>query len=90
VLVVAQETPDAFAKYWQEKGFPFVGLPDDHERAAKLYNQKVIMTKLGRMPAMFVIDKKGIVRFAQYGSGMSDIPLNQDILRLLEKLKAGT
>jgi len=42
------------------------------------------------MPALFVIDKKGSVRFAQYGAGMSDIPLNQDILRLPEKLKPGS
>ena len=85
MLVVAQESPDAFAKYWQEKGFPFIGLPDDRKRVAKLYNQKVIITKLGRMPALFVVDLKGIIRFAQYGSSMSDIPQNEEIFKLLGK-----
>jgi len=84
---VAQESAESFAKSWQEKGFSFIGLPDDRKRVAKLYNQKVLITKLGRMPAMFVIDKKGFVRFAHYGSGMSDIPWNEDILNLLEKLR---
>jgi len=46
VLVVAQETPADFSKLWQEEGFPFVGLPDDNQRVAKLYNPKVILTKL--------------------------------------------
>ncbi len=86
---MAQESSEAFAKYWQEKGFPFLGLPDDRKRVAKLYNQKVLITKLGRMPALFVVDQKGIVRFAHYGSSMSDIPKNEDVLRLLENLKAG-
>ena len=85
MLVVAQESPDAFAKYWQGKGFPFPGLPDDRKRVAKLYNQKVLITRLGRMPALFVADKKGIIRFAQYGSSMSDIPQNEEILKLLGK-----
>lgn len=80
---MAQESSEAFAKSWQEKGFPFLGLPDDRKRVAKLYNQKVLITKLGRMPALFVVDQKGIVRFAHYGSSMSDIPQNEEIFKLL-------
>ena len=42
--------------------------------------------KLGRMPALFVIDRNGAVAFAQYGKSMSDIPKNSEILKLLDGL----
>jgi peroxiredoxin len=41
---------------------------------------------MGRMPALFVIDKLGQVRYQQYGKSMSDIPRNQDILALLDEM----
>ena len=42
--------------------------------------------KLGRVPALMVIDKKGQVRFQQYSNSMSDIPENGLILGLLDKM----
>ena len=44
------------------------------------------MLKLGRMPALLVVDRKGIIRFAHYGHSMSDISQNQEILDLLDTL----
>jgi peroxiredoxin Q/BCP len=38
------------------------------------------------MPAMFVIDKQGKIRFRHYGNSMSDIPKDEDILSLLEDI----
>jgi peroxiredoxin len=36
---------------------------------------------MGPLPAVFVIDRKGIVRLAHYGDGMKDIPPAGEILR---------
>ena len=52
----------------------------------KLYGQEIKLFKFGRMPAMVIIDKQGIVRFVHYGHSMSDIPENKDVLETLQAL----
>jgi len=61
-------------------------LPDPKHVVANLYGQEVNLFKLGRVPALMVIDKKGQVRFQQYSNSMSDIPENGLILGLLDKM----
>jgi peroxiredoxin len=51
---------------------------------ADQYYQEVNLFKLGRMPALFVIDQTGLIRYAHYGDSMSDIPTNQEVLELLD------
>ena len=40
------------------------------------------------MPALFVIDRQGLVAYARYGSSMMDIPDNRDILEVLRQSAA--
>ena len=90
ILVVGPENAGAFKTYWQENELPFIGLPDPSHSVLKLYGQEIKLFKLGRMPAMVVIDKEGMVRFVHYGHSMSDIPDNENILselRLINGLK---
>jgi peroxiredoxin Q/BCP len=86
IVVVGPEDAKAFAKYFQEKELPFVGLPDPTSSVLKLYGQEVNLFKLGRMPAMLIVDPQGVVRFVHYGHEMSDIPANQDVLAALDAL----
>jgi len=65
---------------------PFVGTADPKHVIANLYGQKVKLLKLGRMPALMVIDKEGKIRYQHYGDSMSDIPSNEEILSLLDNL----
>jgi hypothetical protein len=53
---------------------------------ADVYNQQVNLWKLGRMPALLVVDKDGIIRYEHYGDSMQDIPENSVILDLLDRL----
>jgi peroxiredoxin len=76
ILVVGPDGPRAFQRTWEKEGFPFVGL----------YEQEVIWLKLGRMPAVLVVDKEGHIRYRHHGSSMSDIPDNGELLSLLETL----
>ena len=69
---------------WESKSLPFVGLPDEKGRVARLYHQKVHLTKLGRMPALFILNKAGIVRYTYYSSSMKDIPRNEDLFPALK------
>jgi peroxiredoxin Q/BCP len=41
---------------------------------------------MGRMPALMVIDKAGVVRHKHYGDAMSDIPPSSEILAILDAL----
>jgi peroxiredoxin Q/BCP len=86
ILVVGPENSNAFAKYWDDNDLPFIGLPDPKHSVLKLYGQEIKLFKFGRMPAMVIIDKQGIVRFVHYGHSMSDIPENTEVLSTLKML----
>ena len=80
------ENAKAFSKFWLEHKMPFPGIPDPEHVIAKLYGQKVKALKMGRLPALIVIDKEGKVRYGHYGESMSDIPTDEEILSMLDDL----
>jgi peroxiredoxin Q/BCP len=84
ILVVGPENKKAFQKYFSENALPFVGLPDPSHSVLKLYGQEVKLFKMGRMPAMLIVDPGGMVRFVHYGHEMSDIPPNEEVLDALK------
>jgi peroxiredoxin Q/BCP len=86
VLVVGPDGPRSFQRTWEKEAFPFPGLADPQHTVADLYHQQVNLLKLGRMPAVLIVDKVGQIRYQHYGESMSDIPLNQEILQLLDQL----
>ena len=88
VVVVGPEDGRAFAEYWRKESLPFVGLPDPRHSVLKLYGQQVKLFKLGRMPAQVLIDKAGVARFVHYGHSMSDIPENEELLALADRINA--
>ena len=86
VIAVGPDSQKEFAKYWEENSIPFIGLPDPKHSVLKLYGQEVRLFKLGRMPAQFIIDKAGMMRYVHYGESMSDIPKNDEILKVLNEI----
>jgi len=86
ILITGPDDMAAFQAYWREHDYRFVGLPDPEHEVADLYGQQVSLTKLGRMPAQFVIDKQGDIRYSHFGGSMRDIPDNQEILDVLAQL----
>ena len=63
-----------------------MGLADPTHTVAKRYGQEVKLLKLGRMPALMVVDKAGQVVHSHYGTSMSDIPTSGAILAVLDEL----
>lgn len=86
IIALGPDGPNAFKRYWESEQIPFIGLPDIKSRISDIYYQEVNLLKLGRMPAIFVIDRQGMIRYAHYGDSMKDIPPNQEILDILDQL----
>lgn len=86
ILVLGPDGPNAFKRYWQENDMPFIGMADIRSKVADTFFQEVNWLKLGRMPALFVIDRKGVIRYAHYGDSMADIPPNEEVLAVLDAL----
>lgn len=63
---------------------PFIGCADIKSKVADTYYQEVNLFKLGRMPAVFVIDRSGMILYSHYGDAMSDIPANEELLKVLD------
>ncbi len=86
ILVIGPEGPRRFKQVWEEQGYPFVGFSDYKHSVADLYGQEVKLLKLGRMPAMLIVDRAGVIQFTHFGDDMADIPKNADVLALLDRL----
>jgi peroxiredoxin Q/BCP len=86
ILAVGPDGPKSFTRYWATEHLPFIGLPDPKHTVANLYGQEVNLFKLGRVPALMLIDKKGHARYQHYSESMSDIPENSLILGMLDKI----
>ena len=88
IVVVAPHSAEKVAEYWRKGELPMIGVPDEDGKLAELYGQEWRLLKLGRMPALFVIDRKGALAFTHYGASMSDIPKNGEILSVLDGISA--
>ncbi len=76
----------AHRRYWSENQLPYPGLPDPKHMVANLYGQEWNLFKLGRVPALLLVDKLGQIRYQHYSASMSDLPENELILALLDNL----
>lgn len=90
ILVIVPDTIQALEWYWRKEEMPMPGLSDQDHQVADRYGQEVRQLKFGRMPALFLVDKAGRLRYAHYGSSMADIPHNSDVLARLRELNSET
>jgi peroxiredoxin Q/BCP len=86
VLVVWPDKPADVRDFYVKQDLPFPGLLDPEHKVADLYGQQVKLLKFGRMPAIMVIDRAGNIRYTHYADSMSDIPANQEVLRILDQI----
>jgi len=84
IVVVAPHTSEKVSEYWKKEKLPMIGVPDENGKLANLYGQEWKLLRLGRMPALFVIDRKGNLAYAHFSKNMSDIPGNHEVLKVLD------
>ncbi len=86
IIALGPDGPRAYQRFWESEDMPFIGMPDIKSKIAERYYQEVNWLKLGRLPAMFVIDRDGMIRYKHYASSMSDIPENEEIIKVIEQI----
>lgn len=59
---------------------------DQTKKVVQMFHQEIKITKLGRMPGLLIVDKQGIVQYAYYGDSMKDIPDNNTLFEVIDKI----
>jgi peroxiredoxin len=59
---------------------------DDKKKVNKMLKQEVKPLKFGRMPALLILDKQAIIRYAYYSDSMEDIPEIEEIFNIIKNL----
>jgi peroxiredoxin len=90
ILAIGPNSRAEFQRFWKNENIPFIGLPDPEHKVARLYKQEVNLFKWGRMPLNCIVDAKGYIRYAHYGNSMSNIPANETLLEVIDKLNAAS
>ena len=52
------------------------------------FKQEVNLLKLGRMPALVILDRAGVLRCEHHANSMIDTAKNSDVLAVLDRLNA--
>ncbi len=86
IIVIGPESAESFQKYWKKENLPFIGLPDPKHKVLNLYEQKVKIFRLGRLPAQILVDNTGIIRHAHYGHSMTDILSIEELTNIIKSL----
>jgi peroxiredoxin len=88
IIAIGPDGHRAFQRFWEAEKMPFIGLSDVGNRTAKQYFQEFNLFKYGWVPALFIVDKTGVIRFVHYGNSMADIPENEKVLGLLDEINS--
>ncbi len=88
ILVVNPDSAEEVKNFAESMALTFPMLVDPGHEVANFYGQEVNLLKLGRMPALVVLDRAGLVRYEHLGGSMMDTPKNSEVLAVLERLNA--
>lgn len=85
-MAIAPDTADGVAKFIEGNPYPFSLLPDEDHAVFDAYDVISTMMSLGQRPALFVIDRDGVVRFDSIGTQQWQIPSNDNVLAVVAQL----
>ena len=87
--VIAQRA-EAVRRYVEETGLPFNILIDESREVVKAYG---VWHRIGldawniARPAVFLIDKKGFIRYSFVGARQGEFPSHNDILEAVKRIE---
>lgn len=86
MVAIAPDTADGVARFVRDKDYPFPLLADVDHAVFDAYDVVSKLSSLGQRPALFVVDRAGIVRFDSIGVQQWEIPSNDNVLAVLSSL----
>jgi peroxiredoxin len=86
VVTVAPDTADGVARFVRNNEYPFPLLADVKHEVFDAYDVVNTLMSLGQRPALFVIDREGVVRFDSIGTQQWQIPTNDNVLKVVAGL----
>jgi|GEM_PF-3622779 len=84
IVVVGPDPEPDWQAHWHGMELPAVGVPDPARRVAALYRQERRMAFW--LPAAFIIDRRGRLRYARYSATLRDAPLAEHLLAELARI----
>ena len=88
-LTVAPTTLQAAQAYFRNDPAPFTSVADPEREIFVRYGVASRPLSLGQRPGLFVIDRKGVVRFAHVGRQQWNIPSMDRVMEVCRTLKCG-
>lgn len=82
VLAVVNASKGYAERFGRALNLPFPCLVDTEHAVFDLYQVESRLISLGQRPGLYVIDRQGVVRFAQIGWQQWDIPSNAEVLEV--------
>ena len=86
VVAIAPDQPEGIAKFTRDNPYPYPILADADHSVFDAYDVVSRMASLGQRPAVFVIDRDGVVRFDSVGVQQWQIPSNDSVFAVLASL----
>jgi peroxiredoxin Q/BCP len=86
VVAVAPDTVEGVARYLARNPLPYPVVADPDHRVFDAYDVQSRLVSLGQRPAVFVVDRKGVVRFDAVGAQQWQIPSDDEVLGVLRSL----
>lgn len=86
IVSLVRDTRQAAHDYFRKHKIPFPCLADETGDVYHQYEVRSTLLSLGQRPALFVLDREGIVRYAYLGSQQWEIPGNEEVLEILRKV----
>lgn len=86
MIAIAPDTAEGVAKFVRDNDYPFALAADTDHVVFDAYDVASKLMSLGQRPALFVIDREGVVRFDSVGTQQWQIPSNDNVLEVLSSL----
>ena len=86
MVAIAPESGDGVVRFVRDNDYPFPLLADPDHQVFDAYDVVNKLMSLGQRPAVFVIDRNGIVRFDSIGTQQWQIATKDKVLAVLSSL----
>jgi peroxiredoxin len=86
IIAIAPDTTDGVARFVRDNEYPFPLLADSDHAVFDAYDVASKLMSLGQRPAVFVVDRSGIIRLDAVGTQQWQIVSNDKVLAVLSSL----